>query len=1085
LKLLSLSVEHFRAVRKAAIEFCPGLNVLHGPNDLGKSSLAAAIRAALLLQASSREHEEFVNWQGTGMPHVELIFESEPQRIWRVRKTFGASGEAYLDESRDGVDFQVETRGRNVDGRLSEILQWGLAPPGGKGRPKGMPMTFLSTALLAEQDRVAAIFDQALANDSDESGKKLLTEALQAVAEDPTYKAVLEHVQARVDEAFNSNGGKRRGKSSPWTQISEVIRQKQEFERQCSEQLQKTAAIELQLQDLHSRHLDRQSAVEAAEAILNQMEECYNAGKKREEILNRLEEARSKLGEITNTLQALAQAEDRRRLLSQQVEELAGRASTARMQAVEAARQLRAAKDELTRLESEDAARERLLRRTSIEKRRAELDTGQAKAEAILHRVRLAEKSAATVQSLEEECRASALLVKQLEQQQKESARGIRDAEEQERTLQAVVRLLRWRTIRDAADNAETGLAQVTAWREEAARKRITAATLETELVGRNLPSAALLADLRQLDQKLQVARARLDVGLHVSIQPKRALRLKLRRDGSEGESYELQSSLFEIDAHREMRLEIDKVAQINITGGQQDARNEAERHQKRWLEEAEPVLERSKAVNLEHLGRLLAEAAERQREIEEARRAASQLEQRAADQPDWAGLRHERQEELAAAESTLTRADRAAAEAMANELRINGIAAAETRLETLRAGLGKLADAQRKTENELAAAIAGATEKQKSLLSAREALASAEAQLDGNWVKLLAQESERLAEIRREIGLIQQQLQSVAAESGQAVQVAREAHEAAEKARVAADAASEKATEELRSFEQRRAAMDGELQIRRGEAAKLDEGGAREAVSWVECALLQVPAPPHAVTLEMLEDARTAVEEARRELRLIEDEIQATRGALHHVGGEVAKQRADTAQEALRAVREREQLLEIDYAAWDLLRTTLLDAEREEEVHLGRALGDPIARRFAELTESRYGGLDLGPDLTTHSIAAAGGDRSVQSLSVGTRDQLSTIFRLSLAEQLKTALLLDDQLTQSDAERMRWLGGLIRSLAANIQIIVFTCRPSDYLLADELKPVRKPDSIKGLVRTVNLAQVIQRSATALAGGDA
>ena len=61
MKLLSLSVEHFRGVRKAAIEFGPGLNVLHGPNDLGKSSLAAAIRAALLLQASSREHEEFLN----------------------------------------------------------------------------------------------------------------------------------------------------------------------------------------------------------------------------------------------------------------------------------------------------------------------------------------------------------------------------------------------------------------------------------------------------------------------------------------------------------------------------------------------------------------------------------------------------------------------------------------------------------------------------------------------------------------------------------------------------------------------------------------------------------------------------------------------------------------------------------------------------------------------------------------------------------------------------------------------------------------------------------------------------------------
>ena len=86
MKLLSLRAENFRCVRKASVQFGPGLNVLYGPNDLGKSSLAEAIRAVLLLQASSREYEGFLNWNGTGHPHVELVFESEPQRIWRVRK---------------------------------------------------------------------------------------------------------------------------------------------------------------------------------------------------------------------------------------------------------------------------------------------------------------------------------------------------------------------------------------------------------------------------------------------------------------------------------------------------------------------------------------------------------------------------------------------------------------------------------------------------------------------------------------------------------------------------------------------------------------------------------------------------------------------------------------------------------------------------------------------------------------------------------------------------------------------------------------------------------------------------------------
>ena len=136
MKLLSLSVEHFRCVRKSRVEFGGGLNVLHGPNDLGKSTLAAAIRAALLMQTSSKEAEEFVNWYGSGDPYVELVFESEPQRIWRIRKTFGNHPQAFLEESRDGVDFHVEARAREVDGRLSEILRWGLAPPAARGGPR-------------------------------------------------------------------------------------------------------------------------------------------------------------------------------------------------------------------------------------------------------------------------------------------------------------------------------------------------------------------------------------------------------------------------------------------------------------------------------------------------------------------------------------------------------------------------------------------------------------------------------------------------------------------------------------------------------------------------------------------------------------------------------------------------------------------------------------------------------------------------------------------------------------------------------------------------------------------------------------
>ena len=428
MKLLSLEVEHFRAIRKASIEFGPGLNVLYGPNDLGKSSMAAAIRAVLLLQANSLQHEDFLNWSGSGTPHVELAFESEPQRIWKVRKTFGSGAQSYLDESRDGVDFQLETRGRDVDGRLSEILRWGLAPPGGKGRPKGLPMTFLSTALLAEQDKVAAIFEKKLSEDSDESGKKSLIEALQAVAEDPTFKRVLARVQERVDEAFSSTGGKKRGRNSPWVQIRDAIRRAEEETQQRHEQTQKTAAIEMELRTLNERQLERREGVEQARQMLEQTEAWHRRGKQREEILSRLAERRARVAEIAATMQKLAEAEEGQRALVREVEKLGKREQAAGKALAAAAERAQSAKTELTRQQSEDRTRERQLQRASIEKRIAELQAEDAGAAAALERIRAVEKSAAKVQSLEQESGALAKAAGELERRSREASEAVREA---------------------------------------------------------------------------------------------------------------------------------------------------------------------------------------------------------------------------------------------------------------------------------------------------------------------------------------------------------------------------------------------------------------------------------------------------------------------------------------------------------------------------------------------------------------------------------------------------------------------------------------------------------------------------------
>ena len=50
------------------------------------------------------------------------------------------------------------------------------------------------------------MFATGLTGDESESGKKFLAEALQALAQDPLLKSVLDRSQARVDEAFTATG---------------------------------------------------------------------------------------------------------------------------------------------------------------------------------------------------------------------------------------------------------------------------------------------------------------------------------------------------------------------------------------------------------------------------------------------------------------------------------------------------------------------------------------------------------------------------------------------------------------------------------------------------------------------------------------------------------------------------------------------------------------------------------------------------------------------------------------------------------------------------------------------------------------
>ena len=124
MKLVKLAVERFQCIESAELELGPHLNVLYGPNDLGKTSLAWAMRAVLLLQHNSAHAERFSSWHGEGEPRVALTLRDHDGRYWRVSKTFGGSaGRSTLESSKDGTSFRNEVSGREVDQKVRELLR--------------------------------------------------------------------------------------------------------------------------------------------------------------------------------------------------------------------------------------------------------------------------------------------------------------------------------------------------------------------------------------------------------------------------------------------------------------------------------------------------------------------------------------------------------------------------------------------------------------------------------------------------------------------------------------------------------------------------------------------------------------------------------------------------------------------------------------------------------------------------------------------------------------------------------------------------------------------------------------------------
>jgi exonuclease SbcC len=205
---------------------------------------------------------------------------------------------------------------------------------------------------------------------------------------------------------------------------------------------------------------------------------------------------------------------------------------------------------------------------------------------------------------------------------------------------------------------------------------------------------------------------------------------------------------------------------------------------------------------------------------------------------------------------------------------------------------------------------------------------------------------------------------------------------------------------------------------------------------------------------LEVEEVDQAAVEKARRELETLRDRLGRGREEKARLEGELGSAEDHDEQLAEYAYRKRrtEEALRREwtdvYAVEALLSAMQQEKERLEQ-RIYEPLEEKIGKAFAELTGERYGRVDIDSDMSGLGVYARtydGGRQAVppSDLSFGTREQLSFLFRLAVAEALserqRQVMVLDDSFVNSDPQRLHWLLEETARAASRMQCILFTC---------------------------------------------
>ena len=220
---------------------------------------------------------------------------------------------------------------------------------------------------------------------------------------------------------------------------------------------------------------------------------------------------------------------------------------------------------------------------------------------------------------------------------------------------------------------------------------------------------------------------------------------------------------------------------------------------------------------------------------------------------------------------------------------------------------------------------------------------------------------------------------------------------------------------------------------------ARRDQAQAKAHFEALSAMVKPVEKPARPDTLDHSEqETNRLLNECTLEQQRLQNRLGQYQGRMSNLGS-----RAEL-QKQLDQKKKRIAKLEETYAALTIAQDTLTEARAELQRRFAPRITRRAQKMLSAMTGGRYSSVTMSEDFSLR--ASAEQEETLRDAiwrSDGTMDQLYLALRLAVAEELtpKAPLVLDDVLVRFDDKRMTAAVELLRDMAEDRQILLFTCQ--------------------------------------------